>query len=183
MSKVKTQVGFRGHVKEIEVEVPDNEPAPWGFDAQLKLVGTDVPRVDGVLKVTGRAKYTYDKHPKGMLWGKILHSPWGAATIKAIDLEEAKKTPGFRAVHVFKDVGRPLLYHGDEILAIAADTEEQAEDAIRAVKVTYEKKPVATTIQQGMAPGAPPVFEGEGNVKTKVLDDKAKAEAEAAHQK
>jgi xanthine dehydrogenase YagR molybdenum-binding subunit len=183
MPKMKTQVGFRGHVKEIEVDVPAGEPAPWGFDAQLKVVGTDVPRIDGVLKVTGRAKYTYDKHPKGMLWGKILHSPWGAATVKAIDLTEAKAMPGVRAVHVFKDVGRPLLYHGDEILAIAADSEEQAEDAIRAVKVTLERKEVATTIAQAMKPGAPMVFEGEGNVKTKVLDDKGKAEAEAARKK
>src|SRR5439155_1476890 len=114
MPRIKTKVGFRGHIKEIEVEVPDNEPAPWGADAQLKIVGTDVPRIDGVLKATGRAKYTYDKHPKGMLWGKILHSPWGAATIKSLDLTAAKIMPGFRAVHVFKEVGRPLRYHGDE---------------------------------------------------------------------
>ncbi|HXU80246.1 MAG TPA: xanthine dehydrogenase family protein molybdopterin-binding subunit [Polyangia bacterium] len=184
MSKVKTQVGFRGHVKELEVDIPEGEPAPWGMDAQLKIVGTDVPRIDGVLKVTGRAKYTYDKHPKGMLWGKILHSPWGAATIKALDLTEAKASPGVRAVHVFKDVGRPLLYHGDEVLAIAADSEEQAEDAIRAVKVTFEKKDVATTIAQAIRPNAPMVFEGEKNVKPpKKLTDKEIADAEVARQK
>src|SRR4051812_5798029 len=184
MSKVKTQVGFRGHYKEIEVEIPDNEPAPWGADAQLKLVGTDVPRIDGVLKVTGRAKYTYDKHPKGMLWGKILHSPWGAATIKAMDLSQAKASPGVRGVHVFKDVGEPLLYHGDEVLAIAADSEEQAEDAIRAVKITFEKKGVATTIAQAMKPDAPMVFAGEKNVKPpKKLTDKEQADLDLARQK
>ena len=164
MPRIKTKVGFRGHIKEIEVEVPDNEPAPWGADAQLKIVGTDVPRIDGVLKATGRAKYTYDKHPKGMLWGKILHSPWGAATIKSLDLTAAKSMPGFRAVHVFKEVGRPLLYHGDEVLAIAADSEEQAEDCIRAVSVTFEKKDVATTIAQAMKPGQWPPPRGEGVV-------------------
>jgi xanthine dehydrogenase YagR molybdenum-binding subunit len=184
MPKVKTQVGFRGHVKEIEVEVPDNEPAPWGFDAQLKVVGTDIPRVDGVLKVTGRAKYTYDKHPKGMLWGKILHSPWGAATIKALDVAEAKAMPGVKAVYIFKDVGRPLLYHGDEVLAIAAESEEQAEDAIRAVKVTFERKEVATTISQALKPDAPLVFEGEKNIKpARKLTDKELADLELAKQK
>jgi xanthine dehydrogenase YagR molybdenum-binding subunit len=185
MPKVKTQVGFRGHTKEIEVEIPENEPAPWGADAQLKIVGTDVPRIDGVLKVTGKAKYTYDKHPKDMLWGKILHSPWGAATIKALDYSEAKEMPGVKAVHVFKDVGRPLQYHGDEVLAIAAETEEQAEDAIRAVKVTFEKKEVATTIPQALRPNAPLVFEGEkSNVKPpKKLTDKEIADAEVARQK
>jgi xanthine dehydrogenase YagR molybdenum-binding subunit len=181
MPRIKTKVGFRGHVKEIEVDVPANEPAPWGADAQLKYVGTDVQRIDAVLKVTGRAKYTYDKHPKGMLWGKILHAPWGAATIKKLDLAAAKRSPGVRAVHVFKDVGRPLQYHGDEILAIAADSEDQAEDAIRAVKIEYERNPVATTIVTAMNSDSPQVFAGEPNVKpAKESGDKGKAAAAIA---
>jgi xanthine dehydrogenase YagR molybdenum-binding subunit len=181
MSKVKTKVGFRGHVKEIEVDVPANEPAPWGADAQLKVVGTDVQRVDGVLKVTGKAKYTYDQHPAGMLWGKILHSPWGAATIKSLDVRAAKAIPGVRAVHVFKKEGRPLLYHGDEILAVAADSEEIAEDALRAVKVTYDRKPVATTIAAAIKSDAPMVFEGEANAKpAKVAAGSDKDKAAAA---
>jgi xanthine dehydrogenase YagR molybdenum-binding subunit len=178
MPKVKTKVGFRGKSKDLEVTIPDNEPAPWGLDAQLRYVGTDVRRIDGVLKITGRAKYTYDVRPPGMLWGKILHSPWGAAKIKALDLKAAKALPGVRAVHVFKDVGRPLLYHGDEILAIAADTEEIAEDAIRAVKIEYDRKPVATTVQAAMKDDAPMVFEGEKNVKPgKPTGEKAKVDA------
>jgi xanthine dehydrogenase YagR molybdenum-binding subunit len=181
MPRIKTKVGFRGRVKEIEVDIPANEPAPWGADAQLKQVGTDIPRIDGVLKVTGRAKYTYDKHPKGMLWGKVLHAPWGAATIKALDLKAARALPGVRAIHVFKDVGRPLLYHGDEILAVAADSEEIAEDALRAIKITYERKNVVTTIPQALAPDAPMVFEGEANGKAaREQFDKAKAEAAIA---
>ena len=168
MPKIKTKVGFRGPrgvSKEIDVNIPDGEPPPWGLDAQLKHVGSSMPRIDGVAKVTGRAKYTYDQNPRGMLCGKMLHSPWGAASIKAMDVAALKKAPGVRAVHVFKDVGRPLLYHGDEVLAIAADTIEQAEDALRDFKVEYERKPVATTIQAGLQPGAPMVFEGEQNAK------------------
>src|SRR5688572_18529009 len=184
MPKVKTQVGFRGKIKELEVEIPDNEPAPWGFESQLKVVGTDVPRVDGVLKVTGRAKYTYDKHPKGMLWGKVLHSPWGAATIKALDHSEATKMPGVKGVFVFKEVGRPVLYHGDEVLAIAAESEEQAEDAIAAVKITFERKEVTTSIPHAMKPDAPLVFEGEKNVKpARKLTDQQIADAEVAKKK
>src|SRR5262245_19891251 len=112
MPKIKTRVGFKGAMgvpgvdKEIEVTIPDGEPAPWGTDAQLKHVGTPVQRIDGILKVTGRAKYTYDQHPKGMLWGKMLHSPWGAATIKSLDTSEARKMPGVRAIHVFKEAGK-----------------------------------------------------------------------------
>jgi xanthine dehydrogenase YagR molybdenum-binding subunit len=169
MPKVKTKVGYRGPkgavTKEIDVNIPDGEPPPWGVDAQLKHVGTNLPRIDGPAKVTGRAKYTYDQHPRGMLWGKMLHSPWGAASIKTLDVEGLKKMPGVRAVHVFKDVGRPLLYHGDEVLAIAADSQEQAEDALRGLKVEYERKPVATTIAAGLRPDAPMVFDGEKNAK------------------
>jgi xanthine dehydrogenase YagR molybdenum-binding subunit len=181
MPKVKAKVGFRGPrgvVKEIEVNIPEGEPPPWGLDSQLKHVGTSIPRIDGVAKVTGRAKYTYDQNPRGMLWGKMLHSPWGAATIKAMDVEALKKAPGVRAVHVFKEVGRPLLYHGDEVLAIAADTLEQAEDALRDFKVTYERKPVTTTIQAGLRADAPMVFEGEKNAApiNEPKDDAAKKE-------
>jgi xanthine dehydrogenase YagR molybdenum-binding subunit len=184
MPKIKTKVGFRGHVKEMEVDVPANEPAPWGADAQLKIVGTDVQRIDGVLKVSGQAKYTYDQHPAGMLWGKILHSPWGAATIKSLDVRVAKSIPGVRAIHIIKDKGRPLLYHGDEILAVAADSEDIAEDAIRAVKIEYDRKPVVTTITGAVKDDAPMVFEGEKNAKAPKPSgnpgDKEKAEASIA---
>src|ERR687883_936200 len=99
MAKITTKVGFRGHTKDIEVNLPEGEPAPWQAGAELKYVGTPIKRIDGPLKVTGRAKYTYDQHPKGMLWGKMLHSPWGAAGIKGMDVEALKKAPGVRAVH------------------------------------------------------------------------------------
>src|SRR5436305_607371 len=134
MAKITTKVGYRGNTKDIEVTVPDGEPPPWQVGAQLKYVGTPIKRIDGTLKVTGRAKYTYDQHPKGMLWGKILHSPWGAATIKSLDYKAARALPGVHAVYVFKDAGRPLLYHGDEIIAVAAESQEIAEDAIAAIK-------------------------------------------------
>jgi xanthine dehydrogenase YagR molybdenum-binding subunit len=184
MPKIKTKVGFPGHIKDLEVEYPENEPAPWGADAQLKHVGADTQRIDGILKVTGRAKYTYDLHPKGMLWGKILHSPWGAATIKSLDVSAAKRMPGVKAVHVIKGEGRPLHYHGDEILAIAAETEDQAEDALRAVKIVFDKKPVATSIAAAIKTDAPMVFEGEKNAKPiEPRNEKDKADAVANRQK
>ena len=185
MPKVKAKLGYRGPkgvvAKEMEIEIPEGEPPPWDLDSKLKIVGTYVPRIDGVLKVTGRAKYTYDQHPKGMLWGKMLHSPWGAATVKAMDVEALKKAPGVRAVHVFKDVGRPLQYHGDEILAVAADSQEEAEDALRSFKVEYDRKPVTTTIQAGLNSDSSPVFDGEKNASAvgEPKEEKAKQEAAA----
>lgn len=181
MPKIKTKVGFRGKVKELEVEIPENDPAPWGMDAQLHHVGTDVERLDGVLKVTGQAKYTYDQAPPGLLHGKLLHSPWGAAKIKSLDVTPARNLPGVRAVHVFKEAGRPLLYHGDEILAVAADSEEIAEEALRAVKIEYDRQPVVTTVSAALADGAPMVFEGEKNARpNREQGEKAKVAAALA---
>ncbi|MBI2930294.1 MAG: xanthine dehydrogenase family protein molybdopterin-binding subunit [Planctomycetes bacterium] len=164
MGKIKTKVGFRGNVKEIEVTIPDHEPAPWDAETPLKVVGTDVPRLEASLKVTGRAKYTADIHLHGMLIAKILHAPYGAARIKKLDVSAAEAMPGVRGTTVFKGEGRPLLYHGDEILAIAADTEEQAEDAVAAVKVDYEFGTPVTTVEAAMKASAPSVFEGKENV-------------------
>ncbi|HKS16175.1 MAG TPA: hypothetical protein VJU16_02630, partial [Planctomycetota bacterium] len=79
--KVKTKIGFPGNIREVEVTVDDGDPDPWGADAKLSVVGTNFPRVDGPLKVTGRAKYTFDIAPKNLLFGKILRCPHGAATI------------------------------------------------------------------------------------------------------
>ncbi len=181
MPRIKTKVGFRGHVKEMEVTIPEGDPAPWGADAALKHVGTDVRRVDGVLKVTGRARYTYDQAPPGLLHGKLLHAPMGAAIVKRLDLKAAKALPGVRAIHVFKGEGRPLLYHGDEILAIAADAEEIAEEALRLVAIEYDRRPVATTIGAATKSGAPMVFAGEANVKAgRPMGERAKTDAALA---
>ena len=58
-------------------------------EKELKVVGTSPVRPDGVPKVTGLAQYGADFSLPGMLWGKILHSPWGSATIKSLDLAAA----------------------------------------------------------------------------------------------
>ena len=55
------------------------------------LIGTDVKRVDGPVKATGRAKYSYDIKRPGMLWAKILRSPHAHARIKSLDVAAAEK--------------------------------------------------------------------------------------------
>ena len=162
--KVKTKVGFPGKVEEIEVTVDDNDPDPWGADAKLAVVGTKVPRVDGPLKVTGKAKYTYDVAPKGMLHGAILRSPHGAAVIKSIDTSAAEKLSGVVAVHVVKGSGKRVFFHGDEVAGVAAETEEVAQEALTLIKVDYDIKPCVTTVEAARKPGAPKVFEKRDNV-------------------
>ncbi|HXG62922.1 MAG TPA: xanthine dehydrogenase family protein molybdopterin-binding subunit [Planctomycetota bacterium] len=116
---------------------------------ERRIIGTAVPRVDGALKVTGKAKYSYDRVFPGLLHAKILRSPHAHAKIRSLDLSAAEKMPGVKAVHVIKNAGAELRFVGDEIAAVAAETEEQARDAARAIRVEYEVLPHAVTEEDG----------------------------------
>ena len=111
----------------------------WPDPQHRKLLGTRQTRVDGPVKVTGRAKYTYDLVRPGMLYGVMVRSPHAHARITAIDTSAAEKMPGVKAVHRVVKEGDELYYAGDEVLALAADTEEHARDAARAIKVGYKE--------------------------------------------
>ncbi|MFN4258414.1 MAG: xanthine dehydrogenase family protein molybdopterin-binding subunit [Gemmataceae bacterium] len=108
---------------------------------QRRLIGKDVQRVDGPEKSTGTAKYSFDINRPGMLHAQILRCPYAHAKIKKIDTSAAEKIPGFAALHMIASEGAELDYAGAEVLAIAADTEEHVQDALRAVRVEYEVLP------------------------------------------
>jgi xanthine dehydrogenase YagR molybdenum-binding subunit len=103
-----------------------------------RLLGSKVKRLDGPAKATGTAKYTYDVNRPGLLHAVIVRSPHAHAKIKSIDTAAAEKMPGVKAIHPIRKAGDEVYYAGDEILALAADTEEHASDAARAVKVDYD---------------------------------------------
>lgn len=127
-----------------------------------RLIGTRIPRVDGLAKATGRAKYPSDVRPEGTLFGVVLYSPHAHAKITSIDLTPAEKMPGVKAVLALANEGKILRYQGDDIAAVAAETEEQARDAARAIKVEYEVLPHAVTEAQSTADGAPQIAKGNG---------------------
>ena len=139
-----------------------HEKYPW--PDKPTILGTAVKRLDGPVKATGRAKYPYDMKRPGMLWGKILRSPHAHARVMAIDVSAAEKAPGVKAVLPWRKPGDKVVYQGDEVACLAAQTEEQALDALRLIKVEYEPLPHLANVQQAMRPEAPVVFEG-GNVK------------------
>src|SRR5438128_2034018 len=107
-----------------------------------RLLGTKIPRLDGPAKATGTAKYSFDINRPGMLYGMILRSPYAHAKIKSIETAAAEKMPGVKAVILINPAAagtvKELFYAGDEIAALAADTEEHAHDALHAIKVEYE---------------------------------------------
>jgi xanthine dehydrogenase YagR molybdenum-binding subunit len=108
---------------------------------ERRIIGTKVTRIDGPDKATGRAKYSFDINRPGLLHGKILRCPLAHAKLKSLDTTDAEKMPGVKAVHPIAKVGAELNYAGDEVVAIAADTEEHLADALHAVKVEYEPLP------------------------------------------
>ena len=145
--------------------VNPNEPTAnakkfaWALPpAKTALLSKSVERVDGPAKVSGTAKYTYDINRPGMLWARAVRSPHPHAKIKAIDFSAAKKAPGVRAVLQWKDPGTEVMYQGDVVAAVAADSEDHARDAARLVKVTYETLPFAAREAASMDAATPKIF-------------------------
>ena len=111
-------------------------------DAQHRtLIGARVTRVDAPAKVSGQAKYTYDVHRPGMLYGKVLRSPYAHAKVVSIDTSAAEKMPGVKAIHIVQGPGSTIHWAGDDIVAVAAVDEPAAEDAVRAIKVKFQRLP------------------------------------------
>src|ERR1035438_10234304 len=122
--------------------MPDNTPDYiWPLMESRKVIGKPLKRLDGPAKSSGRAKYSSDFNPKGLLFATYLHSPYAHARVTSIDTSEAEKSAGVKAVHVVAPAGTELQWQGMEIAAVAAETEERARDAVRKIKVEYEVLP------------------------------------------
>ncbi len=77
----------------------------------------------------------------GTLHAKLVRCPHAHARVTRIDIAAAKAMPGVKAVRVLQDAGTEIQWALDEVVLVAAATEEQAEDAARAVVVEYEVLP------------------------------------------
>jgi xanthine dehydrogenase YagR molybdenum-binding subunit len=139
-------------------------PNKYAWPDKTTVMNTRVKRLDGPDKVAGRAKYSYDISRPGMIYGKIVRSPFPHARIVSVDLSAAEKAPGVKATLTWKEPGAQAMYQGDPVAAVAADTEERAMDAARLVRVRYEPLPHLSSEAKAMAADAPAVFPG-GNTK------------------
>ncbi|MCU1266121.1 MAG: xanthine dehydrogenase, molybdenum binding subunit apoprotein [Acidobacteria bacterium] len=113
----------------------------WPDAEKRSLIGKRISRIDGPVKVSGRAKYSYDLKRPGVLYGKMLRCPYAHAKIVSIDISAAEKMPGVKAVRIIQDVGKEIKWAGDDVVGVAAIDESTAEDAVRAIKVQYEVLP------------------------------------------
>jgi len=147
------------------------------------VVGKRIPQRDAVEKVKGAAAFTADIRLNGMLHGKILRSHVPHARIRKIDISEALKLKGVKAVVTAEDTPRikysisptwadklvladeKVNYIGDEIAAVAAVDEETAEAALALIKVDLEELPGVYDPLEAMHPGAPQIHAAvEGNI-------------------
>jgi xanthine dehydrogenase YagR molybdenum-binding subunit len=126
-------------------------------------IGRDTPRVDGPLKVTGKAQYTSDFHFPGMLYAVPVEATIASGRIRKLETTAAEKMPGVRAIFHRENIGkifhsalepgmegiceerRPAFeddvvrYYGQYVALAVAETFENAKAAADAVCVTYEK--------------------------------------------
>src|SRR5438445_496219 len=108
----------------------------WPAAESRKSNGKPIDRSDGPSKVTGAAKYSYDINRPGMLWAKVVTSPYAHAEVTGIDTSAAEALPGVKGV--WRDTEKEVRYAGEIVAAVAAVTEEIAEEAARLVKVQYK---------------------------------------------
>ena len=143
-------------------------------------VGESVRRVDGVPKVKGEFAYGGDLWHDDMLFGHTLRSPYPRARIRSIDVSQALGGPGVHALLLADDVpGRrtyglefadqpvlawdEVLYVGQPVAVVAAETPELARRAVGRIAVDYEVLPPVTDMEEALSPDAPKLREW-GNV-------------------
>lgn len=143
----------------------------------LNVVGRSLPRSDGIGHVTGRTQFTTDHVFPGMLHLKIVRSPVHHARIRGVDLSVAERVPGFVRALTHVDVPHNVYtilgligvepeeefvlavdrvrYKGEPIVAIIAESEAAAYDAVAAVRLDLEELPAVFDVEEALKPGAP----------------------------
>jgi xanthine dehydrogenase molybdenum-binding subunit len=160
-------------------------PMPVRSVPETSLIGQRIPKMDAPDKVAGRTRYIHDLNLPGQLHAKILRSARLHARIKRIDTTKAKALPGVQVVLTAADVdqrpigvkkdhmplkGDKVRSYRDEIAAVAADTVEIAEEALRLIEVEYEDLPPLTDPAKALEPGAPVVHEAKPDNVAMVFD-------------
>jgi xanthine dehydrogenase molybdenum-binding subunit len=171
-------------------------PAP----SALKTVGRSTTRIDGVERVTGRAKYTGDVQLPGMLFARVLRSPHPHARIRSIDVSKARALPGVKAVITHENgqvvwgagsvaggvqyndeikkitkqrrytFNNPVRFVGDPVAAVAAVNRHVAEEALQLIAVDYEVLPFVLEPEDALKPDAPKIWP-EGNLALNVRNE------------
>src|ERR1700680_1232802 len=141
-----------------------------------KLIGQNYTTPDLIAKVTGKAKYAEDYRADGMLFCKLLLSPFPHARVRRIDTKAALAMPGVKAILTMDELPPPAdsvtdngtgvvankrgdrglamepLYQGEPILAVAAVDELTAADAIEKIQIDLEPLPFVVDPVESLPP-------------------------------
>ena len=145
--------------------------------APLNVVGRSVGRSDGIGHVTGRTQFTADRAFPGMLHLKMVRSPVHHARVRGIDTSDAEGVPGFVCALTAKDVPHNtytilsligvepeeefvlaedrVRFKGEAIVAIVAESEAAALEAVAKVRLDLEELPAVFDVEEALKPGAP----------------------------
>jgi CO/xanthine dehydrogenase Mo-binding subunit len=144
---------------------------------QLGIVGQSVKRRDGIGHVTGQTQYVDDVFYPGMLWLRMVRSPVARGTIRRIDSSRAEAIPGVVAIVGASDVpnnwytilgligvGPPdepvlaheeVMYQGEPICAVVAETEDIAKEAVSLVELDIEELEPVLDVEYALSSEAP----------------------------
>jgi CO/xanthine dehydrogenase Mo-binding subunit len=147
------------------------------IEPELNVVGHSVLRRDGMSHVTGKTQYVDDIRFPDMLHLKMVRSPLHHARIRGIDFSAAEQVPGFVRAFTYRDVPKNIytilcligvgpdeepvlaeqevLFKGEPIAAIVAETEDAANEAVARVRLDLEELPAVFDVEEALKPGAP----------------------------
>ena len=145
------------------------------------LIGAPITRVDGALKVQGKARFSAEVAIVGLTYAGLVHSTIARGRIARISTEHAEKAPGVVLVMTYKNAPRmkaPALFgtspsaagasslpimqdasihwNGETVALVLAETQEQADHAASLIEVTYEAEPAVTSFELAKAKSYPP---------------------------
>lgn len=146
----------------------------------LTTIGRETPQINAIEKVLGKAVYSADMKMAGMLHAKVLRSPHAHARIVRVHTEDARALPGVHAVLTGEDTPTRMtgIHHkqhrilaagkvrfiGEEVVAVVAEDEETARDAIDLIRVDYEPLPEVFDTAEALRAGTVEVHDGSGNL-------------------
>ena len=172
----------------LRMETPSTGPV-----APLKTVGHATPRIDAVQRVSGKATFTGDVRLPGMLYARVLRSPYPHARIRSIDTSKARALPGVKAIITHENgqvvwgagsvaggqqytddikkitkqrrysFNNPVRFVGEPVAAVAATDRHIAEAALQLITVDYETLPFVLDPEAALEPSAPKIWP-DGNL-------------------
>src|SRR6056297_717221 len=161
-----------------ETPAAGDNPQPWG---QTNVIGKGLPRADGYDRVSGTAVYPSDVTLPRMLYGAVLRCPHPHAKVQSINTKAAQQLPGVRTIITNQSQSAKLTwrwadghenllfdshcrFEGEAVAAVAADTPQQAQDALRAIDVDYKVLPFVVDERKALESAAPDIHSGGNQV-------------------